>query len=209
MSVKKLLRSCMLGSLVMVAWQAHAEVKVDPNLKVNQSVKKPAIRNKSNGVSYTYGGLQYISQHLDWTPGCTQDGLQAYGSLYIQNGWFVNAALGDVNGDPCGSSRVAAGGGYRAKFNQQFDMYATLNFETISPDSGDSDSGLILTGGMRGFVANELEGVIELIHSTTFDGTTAVNLGGRYWFSPSLAGTMDLGLSSDYTSIQIGARLNF
>lgn len=193
-----------------VSHVAVADVKVDPNLQVNmpKSSAPSSTRSSSSGVSYTYAGLLYMNQHVK-DSSCTQDGIQAYGSLYIREGWFAQASFGDVSGSRCGSSRVAAGGGYRTPFNDQFDMYGTLQLETISPDDADSDSGLVLTGGMRGFLTQELEGVLELVHSTTDDGQTGINLGGRYWFQSNLAATVDFGLSGDYTMVQIGGRMNF
>lgn len=187
------------------AQSAMAEVKVDPNLTVDKS----RMMGTTPKVSYNYVGVQYVSQSLDWDPGCTQNGLEVYGNLDIKDGFFASATLGDVSGNPCGSSRVVAGAGYRTPFNEQFDMYGKLQFETISPDAGSSDSGLVLVGGMRGFLTDELEGVFELQHHTAFDGETSINAGGRYWFNPEWAATFDLGFSSDVTVIQLGGRYNF
>lgn len=198
---------CVVAS-ASVSHSSFADVRVDPDLQVNMPKSSAPKARSANGVSYTYAGLQYTSQHLD-TPNCTQNGIRAYGSLYIRDGWFAQASLGDVSGSRCGSFSFAAGGGYKVPFNDQFDMYGTLQLETISPDGADSDTGLILTGGMKGFLTRELEGVLELMHRTTADGQTGINLGGRYWFQNGIAATLDLGLSGDYTSIQIGGRLNF
>lgn len=191
-------------SAALGATSVSAEVNVDPNLTVDRSVAR-----SSNGVSYNYAGVQYVSQSLDGNPSCTQDGLEVYGNLDIKDGFFAAATFGDVSGNFCGSSRFVAGGGYRAAFNEQFDMYAKVQFESISPDAGASDSGLILAGGLRGFLTEQLEGSVELQHHTVYDGDTALVAGGRYWFNPEWAATFDFGFSADVTLIQFGARYNF
>lgn len=208
MGFTRLLSTAFISSLVLSSGLAIADVKVDPTLTVKPKAK---IKTQHNtGVSYRYVGVRYMSQSLDFgAVDCTQDGLVLDGSLPIRDGWFAVGSFGDVNGNPCGSSNVSVGGGYHTPFNNQFDMFGTLRFETISPDSGGSDSGLILTGGLRGFVSREVEVKAELMHSTTYDGTTSVGVGGLYWFNPSVSGTLDLSLSSDSTTIAVGARFNF
>lgn len=196
---------CALAGFVMASSLSMAEVKVDPNLTVDKS----RITKRSAGPSYNYVGFQYVNQRLDWNPSCTQDGFEVYGSLDIKEGFFAVANLGDVSGNRCGSSRVAAGGGYRTDFDDQFDMFATVQFESISPDDAGSDSGLMITGGLRGFISKEIEGVLALHHSTTFDGNTGISAGGRFWFKPNLGATVDVGVGSDVNIFQLGVRYNF
>lgn len=210
MRLSKLTLAWLSAVSLSVGVTANADVEVDPNLTVDRQNSPSTTRTRnygSNPVSYTYLGLAYISQDVD-DYDCSQDGLQLYGSLDIDNDWFAVASLGDVSGSRCGSTRIAAGGGYKTAFNEQFDMYATLQFENISPDAGDGDSGLVLSGGFRGFFTRELEGVLELSHSTTGDATTGINLGGRYWFDNGIAATLDVGLGSDISQLMVGARIN-
>jgi hypothetical protein len=171
---------------------------------------RPANNYKPNApaVSYTYVGARYMSQDLDKYD-CDQDGINLYGSLDIQDGWFAKAGYTDVSGDICGSSSVAAGGGYHTRFDQRMDMYATLSFESVSPDEGPSDSGLVMAGGLRGFLTGQLEGGVELFHSTTGDGTTGISGLLAYWFNDAFAITGDVGLASEVTTFAVGARLNF
>lgn len=160
-------------------------------------------------VSFDHVGLQYMTQNLDeWD--CDQDGLNLYGSMDIRNGWYVRGNLTDVSGDyDCGSRTVAFGGGYHTRFNDSFQMYGSVSFESISPDLGDSDSGMVLAAGLRGFFSPELEAKFEVLHSTTFDGTSEFNAGLAYWFSSQFAGTLDAGIGSDTSTFAIGGRLNF
>jgi hypothetical protein len=174
-----------------------------------QNSRAPANPPRAPAVSYTHVGVRYMFQDLDQFS-CDQDGFNLYGSLDIQHGWFAKASYTDVSGSRgCGSSSVTAGGGYHMRFDSRMDLYATVSFESISPDGSGSDSGLVLTGGARGFLTPELEAGLELYHSTTFDGNTAINGFLGYWITPEIAITGDLGLGSDVKTLAIGARLNF
>lgn len=158
---------------------------------------------------YSQAGISYFNQRLD-DARCRQDGLVLDGSLDLNGEFFAVASFADATGNRgCGSTGISAGGGYRMAFNPTFDMYGTLSFETISPDVGSTDSGLILAGGMRGFLAQEIEAKIELAHHTVFNGSTTITGGGAYWFNRQFAATTDLTLSSNGTTFAIGARMNF
>ena len=159
-------------------------------------------------ITYDYVGLQYTNQKLDDFD-CTQDGLRGYGSLEIDSNWFALASITDVSGDGCGSTTVAAGAGYHAEYNKQFDMYGSLRFESTSPDKGDSDSGLIIAAGLRGIIAKNLEGRLELAHHTIYDGETGINGGVAYWFTPVFSATLDLDLNSNGETISAGVRMLF
>lgn len=161
------------------------------------------------GLSYTYAGIQYVDQ--SWEDGgaeCDQDGLSVYGSLDIRDNWFAVGSFTDVSGDFCGSSTVTVGGGYRTAYNEIFDMYGTVSFQSVSPDGWSSESGIGLEAGLRGFLKPQLESRFAVFHSTTFEDTGI--LGGlAYWFQPNIAGTADLSFSSETTAFAIGARMNF
>ena len=160
-------------------------------------------------ITYDYVGLQYTNQKLD-DYDCTQDGLRAYGNLDIDGDWFAQASIADVSGNRgCGSSTVTAGAGYRAEYNKQFDMYGTLSFESTSPDNGDSDSGIIMAAGLRGIIAKNLEGRLELAHHTIFDGETGVNAGVAYWITPIFSATFDLQIDSNGRTFAGGVRMLF
>lgn len=162
-----------------------------------------------SNVNYTYVGIQYLSQRLD-NYNCTQGGLNLYGSLDIQEGWFAQGSLTDVSGNRgCGSTTLSAGGGYRTAFSDTFDMFGTLSFESSSTDSGESDSGVALSAGLRGFVRDQMEARFAVAHGTVLDGYTEFNAGLAYWFTGQLAGTLDGAIGSNTSTIAFGVRLNF
>ena len=163
----------------------------------------------NSALSYNYAGLQYMSQDLDDFD-CDQDGLNLYGSLELNSEFFARGSYSDVGGNKgCGSETVSIGAGYRTAFSSQSSIYGVLSFEDTSVDHGDSDSGLIIAGGIRTYLANNLEGRIEVAHHTAFDGDTELNGGLAYWFDPRFSVTGDLSVGSDQTTFAFGVRMNF
>lgn len=158
--------------------------------------------------TYNYAGIKYTSQKLDEFD-CTQDGVNVNGSFDVNGQVFVQGAFGDVSGENCGSSSLIVGGGYRAAWGSSSYAYGKISFEDISPDVGDGDSGIVLAGGLRGFLVPGIEGYIEAAHHTAFDGATVINGGGAYWFNGQFAMTGDLSMGSDQFTWGIGARLAF
>jgi hypothetical protein len=200
----KSVKSCLLLGSLLAAGFATSAAQAQNNRAPNYN------NTLAPAVSFTHVGLRYMFQDLDQYD-CDQDGPNIYGSLDIQDGWYARASFSDVSGDDgCGSSNVQAGGGYHTRFEDNMEMYASLSFESISPEGDvDSDSGLVMAAGLRGFLTQQLEGGVELMHSTTFDGNTAINGLLAYWFNDSVAATFDVGLGSDVTTFAVGARLNF
>ncbi len=158
--------------------------------------------------SYTYAGIQYTSEELDDFD-CTQDGIAISGSLLINEDIFAIASFRDVSGGGCGSSTLGVGAGYRFEIHEDFSLYATLSFEDTSVDEGDGDSGLVAAGGIRSFIAENLEAHAELAKRTAFDGDTLISGGLNFWFTPALAATGEIGFGSDSSNIEVGVRMNF
>ena len=193
---------------VASAWRRTKSVAVMLTSVFAFSATASAQTYQEPRVSFTHAGLQYVHQNLD-TPNCHQNGLSVYGSMDIQDGWFVRGSLTDASGNRgCGSTTTSFGGGYSTVFNEIFDMYGSLSFESMSPDHGSNESGVALVAGLRGFVATDLEAKLQAMHSTTFS-ETGFMAGVAYWFKPQIAATVDAEISSDATTIAIGGRINF
>lgn len=158
--------------------------------------------------SFNYAGIQFSSQDLDKYD-CKQDGIGLNGSFAINSDFFARGSFSDVSGDTCGSQSLSVGAGYRAQFRSQSSIYGVLSFEDISPDSGDGDSGLVLAGGIRGYLTNDLEGKVEVAHHTAFDGDTEIIGGLAYSFDKNFALTGDLSVGADQNTLAVGVRYNF
>ena len=159
-------------------------------------------------VSYSYGQLSYVSQDLDDFD-CTQDGLAVEGSYAINNEFFVLGSFADVNGDGCGSSNYSGGVGYRIAYTDDLSLFGSLAIENTSVDFGDSESGLIVSVGARGYVLENLEARVSLSRHSSFNGSTILNGGVNYWFDQQFAITGDLSFGSESTGVAVGVRANF
>lgn len=159
-------------------------------------------------ISYNHVGAAFVDQDFD-DADCNPDGLSIYGSKELNNDFFVQGSFADVSGDGCDVSGLALGLGYQTLFGADSSIYGALSFERLDPDYGDDDTGMILAVGIRGFVAPQLEGKLELAHHTVYDGDTQLNAGAYYWFNQSLAATADISLGSEATAIGVGVRFNY
>lgn len=191
-----------LAASVLALTTTAAYAQDRPRVNLNQP------QAQTPGISYTYAGVRYMFQNLD-NYDCDQDGLNIYGSLDIQDGFYAKASFSDVDGDVCGSRSFIAGGGYHTAFSDTTDMYATVSFGSISADGGGDDSGLELAGGLRSYLKEQVEGNVELFHNTIGDSETGIRGGLLYWFNGEFAASADLGLSADSTTFAIGARMAF
>lgn len=193
--MKKILASAVIG-VCLTSGAAYAQYDDD---------------DKKVRPTYTFAGVKYITQDLDDVNGgeCTQDGIIVDGSFDIDGAFFARAAMTDVTGDFCGSTSLRIGGGYRAAWGESSHVYGTVNFNDVSPDGGGGDSGLIIGGGIRGYVSPGIEGYAEVEYSTLFDGDLNFNAGGAYWFTGQFSATLDLGFGGDQRSFAIGGRFAF
>ncbi len=160
------------------------------------------------GISYNYAALQFVDQDVD-DYDCNQDGLRLSGSLELNDDFFALGSLSDVSGGRCGSETISAGIGYHTLFGADSSVYGALSFENVSVDHGESDSGLVVAGGLRGFINNNVEAKVELSHHTAHDGNTVLGGGLAYWFSSQFSVTGDVGIGSEASEIALGARMNF
>lgn len=211
--MKNQVKSAFALSLLAMAVATSADAQDRPRVNLNQ----PQAQNNSQtpGITYNYAGARYVFQDLDrWN--CEQDGLNVYGSMDIQDGFFARASFTDVSGsNNCGSRTFIAGGGYHTRFSDAADMYVTVSFGSMSIDGGgegdDGDhSGIELAAGLRTFLQPQLEGNVELFHTTITNGSaTGISGGLVYWFNERFSGTADVGVSADTTTFGLGARMAF
>ncbi len=171
------------------------------------SLALPATAEKVR-PTYTFAGLKYVNQDLDDFD-CDQDGLLIDGSYDLDGAIFLRGSFGDVSGDNCGSSSFKLGAGYRVGWGETSHVYGALSFQDVSVDRGESDSGLAIAGGVRGYVAPGIEGYAELEYSTLYDNDLFFNIGSAYWFNGQFAATGDITLGGDQTTFAIGGRMSF
>lgn len=162
----------------------------------------------ANRISYNYMGAQFVDQDFD-DADCSPDGLSIYGSSELNGDFFALGSLADVSGGGCDVKELSLGLGYQTLFGADSSIYGALSIEHMNPDHGENDTGMIVAVGIRGFVAPQLEGKIEVAHHTVYDGDTQLNAGVAYWLNRSVAATGDVSLGSEISGIGIGVRFYF
>ncbi len=197
---KKLLCAAVASGLM--AASAHAQYQN------TGAYNKP----QTGGVrpTYNYAGLKYVVQKLDEYD-CSQDGLNLEGSFAFTSQFFARGTFGDVSDSEgkCGSSSISFAGGYRAAWGSSSHLYGLVGFTSYTPDNGDGDSGLLLAGGLRGYVSPGVEAFGQVQYTSTGDGELGVAFGGAYWFNANFAITGDIGLGDGQSSFAVGGRLTW
>lgn len=159
-------------------------------------------------ISYDYVGAQLVVQDLD-DYNCDQDGLSVFGSASLNREFFVSGSVSDVSGDHCGSTSINANIGYQTLFGADSSVYGTVGVQVVDVDWGDNDSGLRIAGGVRGFVAPQLEARLEVAYESLADGNIAVTGGASYFLNRNVALVGEISLGTDVSGAGIGARYHF
>lgn len=168
-------------------------------------------------LSYTYaeGGFY----RLDLQNAEIADGLSLGGSFAFGTNWFAFAEFDlielefvDVDTDSEGL-RLGAGGYWPLVTG--LDATARVGWVDFNVDqaSGEvvDDSGPLLAVGLRGRPAAQAEwdAEVEYINYDTGGDSTALVLGGRYYFQPRLSAGARLGMSDDRTEVRVLVRYSF
>lgn len=158
-------------------------------------------------ISYDYVGAQFISQNIDG--GCDPDGLQLYGNTSLNSSVFLHGSLSDVSDGGCGSTNLSAAIGYHTLFGADSSIYGLVGIDYVDVDHGGDDNGLRVSVGVRGFVAHNLEGKVEVSYHSIFDGNATLTGGVSYWLNRNVSLVGELTLGTDVSTIAAGARYHF
>lgn len=168
---------------------------------------------QTNGTSqptlrYTYGELRFVD--YDDNGG---DGFRLNGSWDLGNNWLIVGGLtsADFNNN-VDLTTFEIGGGYVWRYRPDWDIVGTARFvnsEVDTPGGSSDDSGIALSGGVRGFLAEKFEIRGSVNHINLDDSDTYLELAGDYYFTPQIAAGLSLEFAGDTDLISIGARWYF
>ena len=169
----------------------------------------------ASDVDYTYGELRYIFDgEID---DFDLDGFRFGGSFRLTQdiylfGSYDDAEADDVNVD---ITVLKFGAGYIYPINPTWDANFALAIARAEFDgtgTGDDESGVEITGGVRGKFKPEIEVRAELNYTTVEmvdDSYAYLSLGGDYYFTPNVSAGLELDLGGDYETLTLGARYHF
>jgi hypothetical protein len=162
-------------------------------------------------MSYTYGDARLVVIEPDG--GGSYDGVKIGGSLKFQPQLFGVAALTAVGDGPVDLTYIDLGIGFRSALQSDVDLVAIAGLvmaEIDTPGGGDDDTGLSLTGGVRGIGTPQIEYGAYANYTSVFDdGDLTLTGEGLLHLNRQLALAASLGLSDDSTTLTLGGRWNF
>ena len=170
-------------------------------------------RSGASPFSYTYAELRYVVQDPDG-PSDDFDGLRLGGSLQFRPQLFAVGSLTSVSNGPVDIDTIDLGLGFRTALQNNVDFVAIggLIFANVDTPGGggDDDSGISLTGGVRGMMSPQLElgGYVSYVDVY---GDGDIGLTGEALFHVNRQATLlaSLGFSDDVSTLTLGGRWNF
>lgn len=168
-------------------------------------------RSQYGSMSYSYGDARLVVVEPDG--GGSLEGIRLDGSFQFQPQLYGIGALttyGDNNFDV---TMIDGGVGYRQSLRSGMDLVAQGGLVLAEVDAGpfsDDDTGLFLSGGLRGVATPQIEyGAYAEYRSIFDDGDITLTGEGLLHFTQNLAMVASLGLSDDFNTLTLGVRWSF
>lgn len=166
-------------------------------------------------LDYTYVEAAYVDTERDAGPfDVDGDGLALKGSLSITDTVFVFADYNSYDYDfGLDATGYELGAGMRWGLKPELDLTADVAYvhaEVDLPGGGDfDDDGLGLGVGLRSRVHDQIEVQGGIRYVDLDDSDTFLTLGGRYYFTETVAVGLGLELNDDDTSWRLSIRAEF
>lgn len=158
-------------------------------------------------LNYNYLELRFVDLDNDG------DGLRLYGSYDLRNDWIVVGGLTSVDfGSSVDLDIFEIGGGYIWEYAPNWDLVSTVRFVRASVDTpagSDDDNGFALSGGVRGFLAPQLEIRGSVNHINLDNSDTYLELAADYYFARQFSAGISVEFAGDSDLFSVGARWYF
>ncbi len=159
-------------------------------------------------LSYTYAELRFVD--YDDNGG---DGFRFNGSYDLGNNWIILGGLTSADFNSNVDLNVfEIGGGYVWNYRPDWDIVATgrfVNADVDTPGGSRDESGIALSGGMRGLLAPQFEVRGSVNYINLDDSDVYLEVAGDYYFNRQFSAGLSVELGGDADLISIGARLYF
>lgn len=168
---------------------------------IAQAPQQPAL-------NYDFAELRYVD--VDANGG---DGLQLGGSFRFGGNWLGLGSLTRLNfNNSVDSTTLELGAGYVWPYRPDWDFLASVRIvrtDVDFPTGSADDTGVRLTGGVRGLIAPQFEVRGAVQHVSVDNSDTYLELAGDYYFTPSIAAGLSLEFGGDVDVWTLGARWYF
>lgn len=159
-------------------------------------------------LNHTFAELRFVD--VDVAGG---DGFSLGGSYRLDNNWLIVGRLTDLGFDnSVDSFTFELGGGYVWPYRADWDIFTTARYvrtDVDAPGGSADDSGIGLTGGVRGMLAPEFEVRGAVNYVSVGDGDTFIEIGADYYFNRNVAAGLAVEVAGDVDTFSIGARWFF
>jgi hypothetical protein len=166
----------------------------------------------AQGFDYTYAEGRIVASELNVGPfDANRDGIGAFGSLRVTKRINAFASYEDRAFDVHSDARtLSVGAGVHTALNPDWDLIGRARFASADfPGARRDDSGIGLTGGVRGRLAPKVEFDAGLDYVDLAGGNTSVYAAGRY----ALGARLDVGggvkLDNGHAVLSVSVRGNF
>ena len=168
-------------------------------------------RSQYGAMSYSYGDARLVVVEPDG--GGSLEGIRLDGSFQFQPQLYAIGAFTTYGDNNVDITQIEGGVGYRQALRNDMDLVAMGGLVLAEIDVGpfsDDDTGLFLSGGLRGVATPQIEyGAYAEYRSIFDDGDITLTGEGLLHFTPNLAMVASLGLSDDFNTLTLGARWSF
>ena len=155
-------------------------------------------------LDYSFAELRFVD--VDVSGG---DGFRLAGSYRLEGNWLIVGALTDLGFDnDVDSFTFEVGGGYVWPYRADWDLFGTvryINTDVDGPGGSVDDSGIGITGGVRGKIAPQFEVRGSVNHVSVGDSDTFLQLAGDYYFTSEFAEGLSVDVGGDVDTFTIGA----
>jgi len=160
--------------------------------------------------SYTYGQVALMRVDFDGVDD-ESDGIEFSGSYALDEKLYLWGGLGFASGD-VDVTALALGVGYHQPLAPTVDLVAEfglLHSEFDFSGGDDDETGWQLGGGVRAWVAQQVEVDAQLVYVDLGDSDIGLDLGARYYLDTNLSFGLGLFLIDDADTLSINARWDF
>lgn len=170
-------------------------------------------------LSYNFVEVGYANVDVDFDGSDVDfDGFQLRGSAAVADNVYLFGGYGSVTNDEYGVDidfeELQLGVGFRHGLSDRADFIAELGYinqEASAPGVSEDASGGRLSGGFRGLLADNFEGLVKASYTDggEFDGDFSFTAGAQVKFNPTWGVVGEIEAGDDVTKYLVGLRASF
>ena len=169
------------------------------------------LASHAEDMSYSFVDLGYVESDIDGV-GPTADGFALRGSIGFAEQFFAFAGYSNQSVSGVDVDQIAVGLGGHYGLSDNLDLVGRAGWFKVDASGGGfgaNDDGYLLSAGLRGKVGTSVELEASVIYTDlggSVGDSTALAVGGRYYFTRNFAVGAEYQQSNDSSIILLGGR---